>query len=404
MKKAVGYISATGKHEIEREIEIKVQIEHIADFCEKNNMEFLQNFIEPKESTEDYKSELFKLLDEAGSGKFTDVIVLNLDRMAPDNIAKAWIIDELKKKGVRLHSLTEELLMGVEFSDEKIKIKAEKIKQKVRDIPSLPEIVNKVVALIQNPNSSALQLSNVISQDAGLTSRVLRLVNSAYYGFPKQISSIQHSIAILGFTTIRGLVLSSSIFKIFAPKMEQSKMLDYKQLWKHSLLCAIAAKNINKYLHKNYEEHIFSAAILHDMGKIILDQYDHPNYVLALSEFDYSDMNNNLVIEKKYCGLDHCEVGALITTHWNLPEAISQTVQYHHNPFEADEEHRELVSVIAIGNVFAHVLASNINLENEYFDPNILTILGINHGDISRIYCLINEDLPEIHELEGFFQ
>ncbi len=97
--------------------------------------------------------------------------------------------------------------------------KAERIRLKVRDIPSLPEIVTKVMQLVQDPMSSAFQLGRVISHDPGLTSRVLRLVNSAYYGFPKQISSIQHAITILGFTTMRGLVLSSSIFKYLLQKV-----------------------------------------------------------------------------------------------------------------------------------------------------------------------------------------
>ena len=402
MKKAVGYISSTKRHDIEREIELKVQQERIREFCQLNDLECIEIYEEPKESTEDYKSELFRLLDDSSKGKFQHVIVLNLDRIAQDTVAKVWVVDELKKNGIKLHSLTENMSLSPD-TDEKIIEKAEKIKEKVRDIPSLPEIVNKVIELVQNPNSSALQLAKLISNDAGLTARVLRLVNSAYYGFPKQISSIQHAIAILGFTTIRGLVLSSSIFRVFAPKDNLVKMLDYKKLWKHSLLCAIIAKHINKILKTYDSENLFSASILHDMGKIILDQYDHGNYILALTDFSDLDLVQNLAVEKKYCGLNHCEVGHLIAEHWNLPEAISETIRYHHAPQEALPEHRKMVTVVAIANIFAHVSQKEIDLEPEFFDNINLELLQLGINEIYDIFAFVKEEIKTETDLEEFF-
>ena len=193
------------------------------------------------------------------------------------------IKSELKKYDVEVYFIEEEsLTAGTPEAQSKIN----RIKKKVQDIPSLPEIVTKVMELVQDPKSSASQLSKVISHDPGLTSRVLKLVNSAYYGFPKQISSIQHGIMILGFTTMRGLVLSSSIFKIFAPKSDKEMSLDYKKFWKHSLLTAICSRIINTHLRIQEEEDIFSAGILHDIGKVILDQYDHENYIKALREIE----------------------------------------------------------------------------------------------------------------------
>lgn len=402
LRKAVGYISCYKKNEIEREVELKVQKERIQEFCKQNTFEFYDIYEEPLESTEDYKSELFRLLDNAGKGEFQYVIVLSLDRIAYDNVAKVWVANELKKNGIKLYSLTENMALSPN-TDNKIIEKSEQIKERVRDIPSLPEIVNKVIELVQNPNSSAFQLSKLISNDAGLTARVLKLVNSAYYGFPKQISSIQHSIAILGFTTIKGLVLSSSIFKVFAPKENSGKMLDYKKLWKHSLLCAIISKQINNVLKIQDNENLFSASILHDMGKIILDQYDHGNYIMALTDCSDTDLLGNLTHEKKYCGLNHCEVGALISEHWNLPEGITETLRYHHCPQEAALDYQKTAAIVGLANIFTVLIEKEIELEPDYFKNIDTNILNLDVSAIYDLFALVKDKIKDEQNLDEFF-
>lgn len=402
MDYAVGYISSFKKNDVERSVELKVQADRIKAFCIENHLVFHKIYEEPKESSEDDKTELFKLLDDAVQGKFQYVIVLSLDRVSYDVVGKVWVTDELKKNGIKLHSLTESLILSPD-TDEEILNKAEEIKNKVRDIPSLPEIVSKVIALIQNPNSSALQLSKIISNDAGLTARVLRLVNSAYYGFPRQISSIQHAIAMLGFSAIKGLVVSSSIFKVFAPTDNKVKMLDYKKLWKHSLITAIIAKNINKFLKLEDDENLFSASILHDMGKIILDQYDHANYILALTESSDFDLLQNLEAEKKYCGLNHCETGHLIADHWNLPEIISETIRYHHNPQDVAEQYRNIVAVINLANILAIFYEKEIELTSDLLTIIDMETLNLDEEIILNMYSEIVEELEKEDNLDNYF-
>lgn len=402
MKKTIGYISSNKKNETEREIELKVQVERIKEYCIQNGLEFTEIYEEPKDSSEDYKSELFRLLNDAGKQKFLHVVVFSIDKIALDTVAKVWVANELKKNGIKLHSLTEDLVL-FPGTDEKIIEKAEQIKKRVRDIPSLPEIVNKVIELVQNPNSSAAQLARIIENDAGLTARVLRLVNSAYYGFPKQISSIQHAIAILGFTTIRGLVLSSSIFKVFAPVENVVKFLDYKKLWKHCLICALISKNINKKLRVCNDDNLFSASILHDMGKIILDQYDHGNFILSLTEVG-TNFDDNSNAEKQYCGIDHCEAGHLISEHWNLPEVISQTVRYHHKPQNADKEYQKIVTVVGLANIFAHFHEEDLPFNTEKFTKFDINILNINSNSLFDLYDVIREDLINNQGLDDFFE
>ena len=171
----------------------------IKSFCKKNGLNLLEIMAEPEESRPDYRPKLVQLMNEAPRKKFTGVVVSSFSELAQEEDIRKWIIDELKKYSIEVYSATETVLTKPE---NEVTAKSKSIKLKARDLPSLPEVVTKITELVQNPKSSAAELSIVISQDSGLTSRVLRLVNSAYYGFPKQISSIQHAIMILGFSTI----------------------------------------------------------------------------------------------------------------------------------------------------------------------------------------------------------
>jgi len=400
--KTVGYVNSYRLQEIERSLEIKIQKEKIQEFCIKHDFELLKIYEEPQESRPDYKPELIKLINDASKKEFERVIILKFDKLGLDDTMKTWVIGELKKYKVETYSLTESIIQLKSIQSGTSK--AEKIRIKVRDIPSLPEIVTKVMEIVQDPRSSASQLSRIISHDPGLTTRVLRLVNSAYYGFPRQISSIQQAVTILGFTTMRGLVLSSSIFKIFSPKNDLIKMLDYKKFWKHCLVSAISSKKINNYLQLSEQEDIFSAAILHDIGKIILDQYDHENYTLVLQEVSNPLLSQKLLAaEEKYCEISHQNIGYMIAEGWNLPESLSEVIRHHHDPMNSPEN-MKLTSIVHIGNIFSHIALDLNNLDVNLFDKEALNYLGLNEDDLLTINAEIIEEIEKIGDLESFFR
>ena len=401
--KTVAYINSFKDHEIDREIELKIQLERIKEFCHKNSHTLLTVFEEPQDSREDYRPSLIKLITAAEKGMFEAVIVLKTERLGKDDMLKNWVLGELEKNDVKVFPIVDTIDTPTEFFIEQ-SAKAKTIQEKVKDIPSLPEIVSKIIELVQNPNSSAKELSTIISHDAGLTSRVLRLVNSAYYGFPKQIGSIQHAVTILGFTTMRGLVLSTSIFKIFAPKSRNSNHLDYKSFWKHSLLTAIAAKHIDKYLYLRLDEDVFSSGILHDIGKLILDQYDHQNYVKAFNETPNPILFDEILeSEQKYCSVTHSFIGSIVADGWNLPRSLSDVIKYHHSPMES-EEHKLIACVINVANTLSHFIMAEQSPELDFFDEEVLNELGISEDDIFKITEIITEEVSDINELENFFK
>lgn len=401
--KTAGYIYSERNHEIDREIELKIQLERIKEFCVRNNLDLTKVYHEPFSDREDYKPILLRLIKDASVGEYSRLVILRPDVFGSDKMVQNWAVEELTKNDIRIYTLIEDKSQNAS-AKLSAQAKGKSIKEKVRDIPSLPEVVTKVTELVQNHNSSAAQLSRVISHDPGLTTRVLRLVNSAYYGFPKQISSIQHAIMILGFTTIRGLVLSSSIFKIFAPKNSASLVFNYKEFWKHSLLTAIAAKKLNSHLYLNLDENIFSAAILHDIGKVILDQYDHENFTLAYSKItDHMNFPKILETEQKYCDINHCQIGHMVAEGWNLPYNITEVILYHHNPLEA-KENKTLVSLVSVANMLAHQALENRTFDIKLYNQDVLDYLKLDTDDIETLNVSLVEELDKISDFEAFFK
>jgi len=396
----VGYVISYKEQTTDKYIENKIQQERINQFCDQNRLNLLKIYTEANTSSNSRLS-LIELMNKAPQGQFSGVLVYTLDRLDTDESIREWIVQELKNHGIEVFSLTEDEDASVLQKAEK---KSKTIKGRLKDLPSLPEIVTKVTELVQDPNSSAAQLGKIISHDSGLTSRVLRMVNSAYYGFPKQISSIQHAITILGFNTIKSLVLSSSIFRIFSPKQGMETVLNYQNFWKHSLLTAIASKNIYQKLFFENNENIFSAAILHDIGKIILDQYDHENYAKVMQEArNPLDSEKVLMSEQKYCDVTHQYIGHFVAESWNLPETISQVILNHHNPFAA-EEHENLVVVVYIGNVLAHLILDYEVFSLLHFDEEVMRHFGLDEYFLEELFAELKQDAEQLKDLESFFK
>lgn len=401
--KVVGYVYSNNPNKAKQTEDIELQIKRIKKFCSLKGETLSKIYEEAESSRDDYKPALIQLITDAKLRTFDKLVISDLKVFGNDTAFTFWVITELK----RFHLIVTPILDALE-EDKEQELKPNnnielKIKNKVKDIGSLPEVVTKVTELVQNPKSSAAQLSKVIAHDPGLTSKVLRLVNSAYYGFPKQISSIQHAIMILGFTTMRGLVLSSSIYKIFTPKNTSIIALDYKKLWKHLLITAVVAKKINKMLFFEEGEDIFSSAILHDIGKIILDQYDHDNYIKVLHQLRKSgNIESELTLEEKFCGANHQKVGYIVAEEWNLPENLAEVINYHHNPMEA-QKNKQLVSVVYVSNIISHMATDGLNMDMDEFIPEVLDYLGLSEDSLLFILEEIKAEMDEYKSLESFF-
>jgi len=229
----------------------------------------------------------------------------------------------------------------------------QKLIKKIDDLPTLPRTVLKITELVNDPKSSAKDLARIIADDQVLTARLLKLVNSSFYGFPQRISTVTGAIVLLGFDAIRSLLLTTSLFDLFANRNRQKKK-DQERFWDHSLGCAVGAKVIGNYLRHDKIEELFVSGLLHDIGKIvemIFLQDEFANIVAAVNK-------ENILMttaENKVLGFNHAEVGKLLVEKWNLPVKLVQVIAHHHQPHNAGNFALE-AAIVHLADIFCRAL------------------------------------------------
>jgi len=227
------------------------------------------------------------------------------------------------------------------------------IVEDVDSLPSLPSIVMKLIEVVNAPDSSAEDAAELIEKDPALTSKMIRLANSAFYGIPRSISSVTSAVVVLGFNTIRSLVLSASVAKMF----EGKHTIDIDRFWKHSVVTAMASKIIVRHLmgvRMMDPESAFCAGVLHDIGMLIFSQYMAEDYA-KVCEYAKKNSIPLLEAEDKVLGVNHAQMGKILADRWSLPSDLEYAIVFHHKPEEADKA-IPLVNVIHLADTISHDL------------------------------------------------
>ena len=194
----------------------------------------------------------------------------------------------------------------------------------LKSVPTMPGIFDKITRLIDRPETNATDIANVISSDQALSAKVLRLVNSTFYGFPGRISNVTHALIILGFDVVKGLVLSTSVFDMMLAK-------GLSGLWEHSLGCAITAGVIARKIKHRDPEEVSVAALLHDLGKVIIKIEVQEESSLIEEAVEKKEISV-YEAEEDILGFNHATVGKWLSKKWNLPRTLADPIAYHHSP------------------------------------------------------------------------
>jgi putative nucleotidyltransferase with HDIG domain len=274
-----------------------------------------------------------------------------------------------------------------------------KVIESIDQLPSLPAIVTKLIQVVNSPESSADDAAKLIEKDPGLTSKMIRLANSAFYGIPRSISSVSSAVVILGFNTIRSLVLSASVMKMFAGS--QQPALDKEKFWRHSITTAMAAKLIVRHfinVRMMDPESAFCAGILHDIGKLIFNEYMSKEYV-EVTAFAEKNKMALLDAETKVLGINHASVGKVISDKWALPLDLEYTLVYHHEPGAADQLN-ELVATINYADILAHEAGASLWENEPVYEAksNYRSILNVEDADHDRILQMLVDSMDKSNE------
>lgn len=272
--------------------------------------------------------------------------------------------------------------------------------ESITDLPTLPVVVAKITSQIANPTTNAADIGKLIEQDQALTSKVLRLVNSAYYGFPKQIKSIQHAVVILGFNKVKTIIITASVFGAF--KGRRSHGLDLQRFWQHSLGVAISSKVVAETIGLSHAaEDAFIGGLLHDIGKVTMDQYQ-PNIYEPIVR--YANDKGILLVdaEREVMGLTHATIGEWMMEKWRLPPLIVHMVADHHSP-NSTTERRELIGAIHLGDIITRAMGIGNGGDNRM--PEIDPVVANNfHIDAKFLDNVVVRFMSELAKAEDFFK
>ena len=205
---------------------------------------------------------------------------------------------------------------------------------------------------MEDPHSSIARIGEVIGRDQGLTVRLLRLGNSAFFGFPRRIDTITEAISIIGLQQVRDLALVTKVIEMFDGLPPD--LIDIRSFWLHSIGCGIAARVLAASRREPNVERFFVAGLLHDIGRLVMC-LQAPALMRRI--FTQAQERQQLLykVERDELGYDHAEVGAMLLESWGLPEALSTAAAYHHRPALAAAFQTE-ASFIHVADIFAHAL------------------------------------------------
>ncbi len=264
------------------------------------------------------------------------------------------------------------------------------------DLVSLPEIALRLNRLIDDPAATAEDIAKLISQDAALTIRLLKIVNSPFYNFASQVDTVNKAISIIGTRELRDLVMATAVIEKFN-RIPQG-LASPESFWRHNIACATAARTVAKQLKIKNAEPLYIAGLLHDIGKLVmyLASPDLSRQVLELMKLPDADISK---LEKIAFGFCHGELGAELIKTWNLPDMLQTTTRHHHNPSDA-EHYVTQVSIIHLANKIANSIETPFSLDDDLpISCNIWMLLDCEESDLDEFTEQSNSNYQDTVEL-----
>lgn len=235
-----------------------------------------------------------------------------------------------------------------------------------KDIPPMPNVMVKALSVIKNPSTGIAELAKIMQVDQAISTKTLSLVNSAFYGFRQQITSIQKALVVLGMMKAKNIIMSLALKQMMTAQGS-------RELWEHSIKCAVAAEILAKEFKVINPDDAFVIGFLHDVGKILLNsknplKYSKVRYLAAQDNVSLVD------IEDAQFGTNHCVLGALVSKKWQLPVILTNCIRYHHDPAQSS-----LPAVCGI--VYCADRMVQPNMPNPLLEPRVMNKMDFTISD-----------------------
>ena len=264
--------------------------------------------------------------------------------------------------------------------------------EKVTSLPTLPGVVEKVATMADREDTTASQLGNEISKDQVLSAKVLKLVNSGFYGFSQPVTRISHAMVLLGFNVVKTLVLSTTVLDMMAQSMSG--------VWEHSLACARTAAIIAKQIEMPDPEEISVAGLLHDLGKVAVHENLPEEYERVTDLIEREKMLLYQAEGQTLGGVTHATIGGWLLEKWSIPSKLVAPIAHHHD-FHPVREHADRTAVIHLADILcrAEGFGSGGDHKIPVLNPEALNILDLTIDDLQGIMDQMNEELYDIRRI-----
>lgn len=263
---------------------------------------------------------------------------------------------------------------------------------RIGDIATLPEVTTRIIAIVDDPRSTARDLHNIIKNDPALASRILKVVNSAFYGLPGQVSEIDRAIVLLGLSAVKNIAISASISRLFTAE-RISDRFTARDIWKHSVAVAVATRQICCYTGKRpFAEEAFLAGLIHDLGLLVARQA-YPDGLAEVIRECAKGGRSCGELEQEILGADHQALGAALAAKWKFPRALQTVLGYHHKVDTLSAEHRLLPVMVYIADTLCchERFGFNLTAESQEVNEGLLASLGVSEPQFEQLRA----ELPE---------
>jgi putative nucleotidyltransferase with HDIG domain len=263
--------------------------------------------------------------------------------------------------------------------------------ERVEALTTIPGVAHHVIELVGNAKSSVTEISEFISRDAALTTKILKMINSALYGFPNRISSVNQAVLLLGLSTVKALLLSVAVHDLMQQAMTG--------LWEHSIGCAIVSRLIARKKGLREPEECSVYGLLHDIGKVILARQFPDLYGEALLEVRTKG-TTILLAERECFSVDHATVGAWVAERWSFPKQLVETIRWHHKP-HLSHDAKEPASIAHIADFILTARGFGFAGDQRVpdLDASAWDLIGISNAELRDILKEMEDLLDEVEDL-----
>ena len=275
----------------------------------------------------------------------------------------------------------------------------------IEQLPTLPIVSQRIIAVIDDENASFKDIVAIVENDQALALKILKIANSSFYGSLSKVSSLEHAMIKLGTREVKSIVLGFSVQNFFPDT--KNGAFDRKRFWKHAMVVSQVAKLLGSHFRIGNDDSLFLAGLVHDMGKVALDQYFHEEFLQII---DHVSANRSTFsqAEKSILGTTHYQIAAKILKQWQFPNNVTFQVLYHHAPWH-DQTYQTNSIVIYLANILAKLAGYSCHPDEKQLDIEqfarssemefiVKTGFDLDHGILKNLITKVQEYISEESE------